>query len=119
MVAKYGKIAHTLRFRAYERQWGGRGCSFKTYGEEHDVLFGITARQFERIRGGVNDPNVRATRFVLERTSMSSRDTHHVAEGCKNKIRLSSQRQAIVDASHRKHTNRAAWAVNQFHVCWE
>ena len=80
------------------------------------MLFGIVAREFERVGRRVDDAHVHAARFVFQRTAVGAGNAHHVAKGGENKIRSRREGQTIVDAAHRQHANRAARTVNQFDV---
>src|ERR1035438_5002673 len=53
---------------------------------------------------------------MCERTSLRARDPHHVTKGGEDDIGLLGNGQTVINSSHGKHADRAAWAVNEFDV---
>ena len=116
VIAKYRKIVDAFIAGAQQCQRGGRRGGFKSDGEEHHVLFGIVLGQFQRVGGRVDDADVHAARFVLQRTAVRAGNSHHVAERGEDDIGLRGDGESVVNAAHRKHAHRAARTMHQLDV---
>ena len=77
---------------------------------------GIGARQFQRIGRRVDDPDVGAASLVFERAAVRAGHAHHVAERGEDDVWPLRHGQAVVDAAHGQHADRAAGTVDQFDV---
>ena len=110
------KLRTPLRSSSQQRQRGRRRRGFESDGEEHDVFVGIVLGQLQCIDRRIDDANVHAARFVLERAAIGARHAHHVAEGCEDHIGPRCDGETVVDAPHREDADRAARTVNQLDV---
>src|SRR6185437_11043852 len=108
VIAEYRKVSYALGFGPHQGQGSGGRSGLKSNGKKHHVLVRIGARQFERIGWGINNPNINATRLMFQRTTVSSRHAHHIAEGGEHHWMVSafSYCQAIINPSHGEHANR-------------
>jgi hypothetical protein len=76
----------------------------------------IEAGEFESVGGRVDDANVHAAGFVLERTALRAGNAHHVAKCGEDDIGFVRDGEAIVNSPHGKNADGAAGAVDQFDV---
>src|SRR5579862_7087480 len=77
------------------------------------MTFGISASatQSSTRQIGIDHAHVAAFALGLEQALLRARHAHRVAEGGEDDVRDLGQRHAVVDASHRQHTDGAAGTV--------
>ena len=64
----------------------------------------------QRVERRVDHPHVGALGLGVEQRALGARHAHHVAEAGEDHARLVGDRDAVVDAAHRDHADRAARA---------
>ena len=79
----------------------------------------IGARERERVHRRIDHADVGAVGLGLQQALSRARHAHRVAEGGEDDLRMLGDRDAIVDASHRQHADRAAGAVHQLDLSWQ
>ena len=77
-----------LRFRPHQRQRGRGSRGLKSDGKKHHVFVGIDMGKLERVGWRINNADIHPAGFVFKRTSLCPRNSHHVAKGRKDDIRL-------------------------------
>ena len=116
VAAHAAEVGDALGLRALERQRGrGRG-RLEADREEDDLAVGVLLGDPQRVERRVDHPHVGALRLGLEQRAVRARHAHHVAEAGEDHARLVGDRDAVVDAPHRDHADRAARAVHELDV---
>lgn len=76
----------------------------------------ILLRQPQSVHRRVNDADIGAAGFRLQKRAVFTRHAHGVAEGAEDHSRAAGNLNAGVDAPHRQDAHRAAGTMNKFDV---
>ena len=115
VIAEQREVACPLGTRLDQRHRRARHRGFEAEAEEHHLPLRVLAGQRQRVQRRIDHPHVGALGLRLQQALARSRHAHGVAEGGEDHLRSLRQRHAVIDAPHRQHADRAAWAVHVFH----
>ena len=116
VVAHAREVGDALGLGAHERQRGRRRRRLEADGEEDDLAVGVLLGDAQRVERRVDHPHVGALRLGVHERAVGAGHPQHVAEAGEDHAGLVGDRDAVVDAAHRDHADRAAGAVDELDV---
>ena len=114
VVAEHREIGDAFALGLQHGQRGRRHRRLEAEAEEHDLAVGVLAGDVERIHRRIDHADIGAVGLGLQQALLRARHAHGVAEGGEDHLRPLGDGDAIVDAAHRQHADRAARPVHQF-----
>ena len=113
VITKQSEVLDAFFLRPQHGQSGaGHGC-FKAQGKEDDLPVGVLLGNPQRVKRRVHHAHIGPISFCLQQAFFRAGHSHRIAERGENHAGHVGQSHAVVNASHRQNTNRAAGAMDQ------
>ena len=108
----HGKVFYILFLRLQDsHRVGGRG-GFKTDREKDNLFIRISLRDLQRFKRRIHHAHIPAFGAHIEQVNSRAGHAQHIAVGCEDNFRTSSDCQCAINLLKRSYANGAAWPMH-------